>query len=87
MKTYRCYFLDGNARVQASRHIACADDDAAISRAANLMKGNSFSGAELWHRGRWVAQWQNGSEPERAQIALPSYEGANIVHAHGNHRG
>jgi hypothetical protein len=66
VKTYRCYFLDQNSRVRAIRIIACADDDAAMTAAGNLLKQNPFSGAELWHRERWVAQWQNGSEPKRA---------------------
>ena len=61
MKTYRCYFLDHNVRVQAARQIVCANDDAAITKAVNLMKQNSYNGAELWHRERWVAQWVNGA--------------------------
>jgi hypothetical protein len=34
--------------------------------AANLLNLNLYSGVELWHRERRVAQWQNGSEPKRA---------------------
>lgn len=66
MKTYRCYFLDQNSRVRAFRIIGSASDNAAITVAANLLKENSYSGVELWHREHWVAQWQNGLEQKCA---------------------
>jgi hypothetical protein len=64
MKTYRCYFLDQNSRVRAFRHIACADDEVAMTKAGNLLKQNLYQAAELWHRERWVGQWQRGSDPQ-----------------------
>lgn len=67
MKTYRCYFLDQNSRVRAFRHIACADDDAAMNKVGNLLNQNTYRAAELWHRERWVGKWQRGSGPERAR--------------------
>ena len=63
MKTYRCYFLDQDSRVRASRQIACADDDAAVKVAANLLKQYAFWAAELWYRERRVGQWQRGLHP------------------------
>jgi hypothetical protein len=63
MKTYRCYFLDGNSRVRAFRHIVCADDAAAMTRAVSLLKQNRCHAAELWHRAQWVGQWQRGLDP------------------------
>ena len=66
MKTYRCCFRNQNSRVRAFRHIGCADDPAATTVATNLLKQNLYSGVELLHRERRIAQGQNGSEPKRA---------------------
>jgi hypothetical protein len=71
MKTYRRYLLDQNSCVQAFRRIACADDDAAMTKAGNLLKQNPYQAAELWHRKRWVAQWQRGSDPRSALLVEP----------------
>jgi hypothetical protein len=80
MKTYRCYFLDENSRVRALRSIACADDDAAMTRAANLLKQNPYSSVELWHRDRWVAQWQNRSKPKGANEGqVTPFKGSRAV--------
>ena len=69
MKTYRCFFLDRNSRVRASRHIVCADDTAAMTKAHNLLKQNLYHAAELWHREHWVGQWRRGSDSHRPRYA------------------
>jgi hypothetical protein len=63
MKSYRCYFSDRNLRVRAFRHIACADDAAAMTIASSLLKQNLYAAAELWHRDTFVGQLPYGADP------------------------
>ena len=63
MKSYRCYFADRNSRVRAFRHIACADDAAAMTVASRLLKQNRYAGVELWHRNQFVGELLYGADP------------------------
>ena len=72
MKSYRCYFSDRNSRVRAFRHIACADDTAAMMIASRLLKQNLYAGAELWHRDRFVGQMLYEAEAIAVGEALPT---------------
>jgi hypothetical protein len=80
MKSYRCYFSDRNSHVRAFRHIACADDAAAMTIASRLLKQNLYAGAELWHRDQFVGQLLCGADPNAVtEAANPSSTGLETL--------
>ncbi len=55
-KIYDCYFVNRSLRTLSQEKIQCADDGAAMSAAAELLRSHTCSGIEVWHRGRCVGQ-------------------------------
>ena len=60
-KTYRCYFTDGDDRIQTYEQIECADDPTAVLKAEHLLSSSQYSSAELWQGKRLVGKWSTGS--------------------------
>ena len=55
-RVYDCYFINRSLRTLSQEKIQCADDGAALSAAADLLRIHTCSGIEVWHRGRCVGQ-------------------------------
>jgi hypothetical protein len=58
-KSYRCYFTDGNDRIQTYEQIECEDDAKAALKAQGLLAGSRFTSAEVWLGSRLVGKWSN----------------------------
>jgi hypothetical protein len=52
--SYRLYTVCPNGRLQLSRTLECADDEAALQQARAGVDGQA---AELWHGGRLVGRF------------------------------
>jgi hypothetical protein len=65
-KGYRCYFTDGDDRIQSYEQIECADDAEAALKAQGLLAASHFASAELWQGKRIVGKWSRtaASKPE-----------------------
>jgi hypothetical protein len=67
VKGYRCYFTNGDDRIQSYEQIECGDDAEAALRAQGLLAVSQFTSAELWQGKRIVGKWSNtgtaGSNP------------------------
>ena len=61
-RSYRCYFIDHNDRIQSYEHIACEDDAQAALKAQALLAVSHFPAAELWSGKRIVGKWSNKTE-------------------------
>jgi hypothetical protein len=55
LKDYRLYLISADGHIMKALLISSVDDDAAIAVANELAND---AAAELWHRGRFVAQWK-----------------------------
>jgi hypothetical protein len=55
LKDYRLYLISADGHIMKALHLNSADDDAAIAMADELAND---AAAELWYRGRFVAQWK-----------------------------
>jgi len=60
MLHYRAYLLDEHRRVISAANLYCADEQAAIERAQQLVDANDV---ELWQLGRRIAVFKSGSRP------------------------
>jgi len=58
-KGYRCYFTDGDDRIQSYEAIECEDDAQAVLQAQALLAASQFASAELWQGKRIVGKWSN----------------------------
>jgi hypothetical protein len=58
-KSYRCYFTDGNDRIQTYKQIECADDAKAALEAQELLATSRFTSAEVWQGKRFIGKWGN----------------------------
>ncbi len=61
-RSYRCYFIDCNDRIQSYEQIECEDDVQAALRAQALLAASHFPSAELWSGKRIVGKWGNKGE-------------------------
>jgi hypothetical protein len=52
MGQYRFYSLDREGRICAARNVDCAEDQATVNLATDLLNGHDI---EVWERGRRVA--------------------------------
>lgn len=64
-KSYRCYFIDGNDRIQSYEQIECGDDAQAALKAQTLLAASHFTSTELWSGKRIVGKWSNTRTTER----------------------
>lgn len=58
-KSYRCYFTDGDDRIQSFEQIECQHDAEAALKAQGLLAASPFTSAELWQGRRLVGKWSN----------------------------
>lgn len=58
-RSYRCYFIDHNDRIQSYEQIECEDDSQAALKAQALLAVSHFPAAELWSGKRIVGRWSN----------------------------
>jgi hypothetical protein len=67
-RSYRCYFIDVDDRIQSYEQIECADDAQAVLKAQKLLAASRFPSAELWQGSRIVGTWGNtGAAPSHRQ--------------------
>jgi hypothetical protein len=70
MPHYHVYLLNTEKRITAVREIDCADDDAALARAACLMDGHA--GAEVRLQARLVGQVLRDLDEPLGRVDSPS---------------
>jgi hypothetical protein len=58
-RSYRCYFIDYNDRIQSYEQIECENDVQAALKAQALLAASHFPSAELWSGKRIVGKWGN----------------------------
>ena len=69
-KSYRCYFTDGDDRIQSYEQIECPDDAQATLTAQKLLAASPFTSAELWQGSRIVGKWdKTGAAPSGHQTS------------------
>ena len=62
-RSYRCYFTDGEDRINSYEQIECEDDAQAALRAQHLLAKSHFTTAELWSGKRLVGKWGKSARP------------------------
>jgi len=68
MKTYSCFFIDRTLKVLTHENIPCANDQAAVSTASDMLSQRTCAGIEIWDQGRCVAQLLR--DPGTQRIAM-----------------
>lgn len=72
LHTYRCYLLDAQSHIASAEVIECPDDDAAKSRAREILAEKpGYRAIEVWDRDRRVHIHMSADGAAPAWIGAP----------------